>query len=82
MNQIARLKWLCRRGTKELDYLLLAYLEHLYVLADDIEQMLFKELLTRQDSELIQLLLSPSKKQSTAMEEIVEKIRKNPHISS
>ncbi len=82
MNSVARLKWLCRRGTKELDYLLLAYLEHLYVLADDKEQMLFKELLKRQDSELIQLLLGQPKIQSTAMEEIVEKIRKNPHISS
>ncbi len=46
MKSLAKLKWRCRRGTKELDYLLEAYLEQHYQDANKKEQNLFIELLT------------------------------------
>ena len=52
MNELARLKWQCRRGTKELDLMLKQYLETGYLLADDEEKALFVELLKLEDDEL------------------------------
>ncbi len=82
MESIAKLKWLCRRGTKELDYLLLAYLDYFYDSADQDEQLLFRDLLQCQDPELIHLLLGEQKPQSAEWIRVVEKIRNNPSISS
>ena len=53
MNQLARLRWQCRRGTKELDLLLQRYLDSGYLLADDEEKALFVELLELEDDELV-----------------------------
>jgi len=49
---LSKLRWRCRRGTKELDTLTTRYLEHFYVGADQGEQSAFEELLTLQDPEL------------------------------
>ena len=57
MDQLARLRWQCRRGTKELDFLLNRYLETGYLLADQEEKVLFGELLTLEDDKLIGVLL-------------------------
>ena len=52
MHQLAKLRWQCRRGTKELDLLLQRYLDSGYLLADDEEKALFVELLELEDDEL------------------------------
>jgi antitoxin CptB len=57
MDQIAKLKWQCRRGTKELDFLLNRYLETEYLLASDKEKALFVELLQLEDDRLIEALI-------------------------
>ena len=49
MSEHARLKWLCRRGMKELDVLLEHYLEHEYPRAAEGERAAFRELLECQD---------------------------------
>lgn len=54
----AKLKWQCRRGTQELDNLLLSYLERNYANAPLSEQQHFQQLLDLEDSELLQLLFS------------------------
>ena len=54
MNQLAKLRWQCRRGTKELDLLLQRYLETGYLVADDEEKELFVELLELEDDELME----------------------------
>lgn len=80
MESIAKLKWHCRRGTKELDYLLEDYLNIFYSQSSPQEKILFKELLTLQDSQLIWFLLGdqlPDSKQLTAL---VKKIRNNKNI--
>ncbi len=58
MNDLARLKWQCRRGMLELDLLLMAYLEGRYLVADQAEKDHFSELLKLEDDELLAVMLS------------------------
>jgi antitoxin CptB len=53
MDQLAKLKWQCRRGTKELDLLLNHYLDTRYQDADDTEKRYFVDLLDLEDSVLM-----------------------------
>jgi len=58
MDELARLRWQCRRGTKELDFLLNRYLETGYLVADQEERELFVELLGMEDDELSAVLMA------------------------
>ena len=51
------LRWQCRRGMRELDELLLHYLDGRYVQADEPEKAAFRSLLALPDPELIGYLL-------------------------
>lgn len=53
----SRLRWQCRRGMRELDELLLRYLEQRYEQADDTEKAAFRKLLELSDAELMAYLL-------------------------
>ncbi len=75
MNQLARLQWQCRRGTKELDLLLQNYLKTDYVLADDEEKALFVELLEREDDELLAILMGEVEVRTGTLKFLVDKIR-------
>lgn len=57
MDELAKLKWQCRRGTKELDKLLNRYLDIDYPAADQQERDLFIELLGMEDDLLIGVLM-------------------------
>ncbi len=57
MDQLPKLRWQCRRGTKELDLLLQRYLETGYLSADAEEKALFLELLTLEDDDLLAVLM-------------------------
>jgi len=54
---LSELKWQCRRGMRELDELLLQYLEQRYELAPDSEKAAFCALLELPDPELVGYLL-------------------------
>ena len=75
MHQLARLRWQCRRGTKELDLLLQRYLDSGYLLADDEEKALFVELLALEDDELVGVLMGELEAETREMKVLVEKIR-------
>lgn len=53
MTELAKLRWQCRRGCKELDLLLTDYLDNRYPQADDKEKALFKQMLTWEDAQLL-----------------------------
>jgi antitoxin CptB len=55
MTELSKLKWQCRRGTKELDLLLTQYLETRYPLADEEEKKRFVKMLEMGDTELLVL---------------------------
>ena len=75
MHQLARLRWQCRRGTKELDLLLQRYLDSGYLIADDEEKALFVELLALEDDELIGVLMGELEVETREMKVLVGKIR-------
>ncbi len=75
MTQLAKLRWQCRRGTKELDFLLLRYLDTRYALVDADEQALFVELLALEDDVLIGVLMGELEVEAGEMRVLVEKIR-------
>jgi len=52
------LRWQCRRGMRELDELLSAYVDRGYPSASDAEKASFRELLALPDPELARYLLS------------------------
>jgi antitoxin CptB len=76
MNELARLKWQCRRGTKELDLMLKKYLETGYLLADDEEKALFVELLKLEDDELTGVLMGDRKPDAKKLADLIYKIAK------
>ncbi len=53
----SRLRWQCRRGMRELDELLLGYLEHRYEIAPESEKAAFRAILELPDPELMGYLL-------------------------
>ena len=57
MSEMSRLRWLCRRGMKELDVVLVRYLDHGYLSASNAEQAQFRALLELPDPDLYNLLL-------------------------
>ena len=57
MSEESRLRWQCRRGMRELDELLLKYLEERYPLADEDEKAAFQAVLALADPELNGYLL-------------------------
>jgi len=61
-ESIAKLKWRCRRGMKELDVLLNGYLESEYSQASNAEQDTFHLLLEQEDPHLYAWFKSMSKK--------------------
>jgi antitoxin CptB len=73
MDELARLRWQCRRGTKELDFLLNRYLETGYLVADKGERELFVELLGMEDDELVGVLMGDLEVERMGV--LVEKIR-------
>jgi antitoxin CptB len=75
MNQLAKLQWQCRRGAKELDFLLQRYLEKGYLVANDEEKSLFVELLMLEDDELLGILMGELEVETAAMKGLVDKIR-------
>lgn len=74
-NAFAKLKWRCRRGTKELDFLLGTYLEQRYSNSSIEEQKIFVEFLTFSDSLLILYLLGDGVPEAVPFKELANKIK-------
>jgi len=76
--QQSRLRWQCRRGMRELDDLLLAYLENCFDDAPDADKQVFRSLLELSNPELMGYLLY--KEQPAAdMQRVVEHILDRTH---
>jgi len=55
--EIARLRWRCRRGMRELDVMLTRYLDRVWPTASPAERAAFTELVTMQDPDLFGYLV-------------------------
>lgn len=74
MSEHARLKWLCRRGMKELDVLLEHYLAHDYSSATEAEQRAFRDLLECQDPVLWDYVMERDQPGDEATRNVIRKI--------
>ena len=78
MQNIKRLHWQCRRGVKELDAVLCAYLDNYYLTAAANEQQLFVKLLALEDDLLLGYFFSANSNVTPpdkALKQFIEKIR-------
>lgn len=75
MSEESRLRWQCRRGMRELDELLLGYLEERYPLAGDDEKAAFQALLALADPELNGYLLQRQTPAEEPIANVIEQIR-------
>ncbi len=53
MQDMNRMRWQCRRGVKELDAVLCAFLDNNYAAASVYEKHLFTQLLALEDDQLL-----------------------------
>ncbi len=73
-RELARLRWRCRRGMKELDTLLVRYLEAHYVAASPEDQGRFLELLELQDPDLAAYVLGRATPEDPAFAHFIQKV--------
>ena len=74
MENRQRLRWLCRRGMKELDVVLSNYLENQFDSASEYEQRAFCDLLEMQDPVIYSLLLGRETCDDSAIQELIQTI--------
>lgn len=74
MTTESRLKWLCRRGMKELDVLLEHYLEHEYPHASEAERRAFRALLDCQDPVLWDYVMEREQPEGEETRSVVRKL--------
>ena len=75
MTEQSRLRWQCRRGMRELDELLLRYLEQHYAEADAEEKAAFEAVLALADPELNSYLLQRQTPSSDTIAHVIKRIR-------
>lgn len=71
----SRLKWLCRRGMKELDLLMDGYLEEDYPNASAEDRRAFEALLEYQDPLILDLLFARTQDPDPAIQSLIERLR-------
>ena len=79
MSEESRLRWQCRRGMRELDELLIRYLESRYPIADDDEKAAFRTVLELPDPELNGYLLQRQTPSSESAANVIKLILNLPH---
>ena len=75
-RELARLRWRCRRGMRELDVLLTRYLERTYPDTSPGERAVFGQLLELPDPELFGYLVGRTVPGEAIQREIVARIRR------
>lgn len=73
--ELARLRWQCRRGMRELDLLLEGFLDHGYAAAAESEQAAFRRLLDYPDQLLLEYLLGSLAPGEREMSDVILRIR-------
>lgn len=85
MNQRSRLIWRCRRGMREMDILLLDYLETHYDNASTEDQNTFEELLEETDLDILSWIMektSPDEKYTNLISFIRESATNSKNIAN
>jgi len=73
-THVARLRWSCRRGMRELDVLLLRYLEREFPAAAPSVQAAFELLLSAQDPEIVDLLAGRIVAEDEVLNDVIQRL--------
>lgn len=73
-QELNRLRWRCRRGMRELDALLIDFVDRHYGAACDDEQKGFRALLSLSDPEILSLLTDRVRSDDPAIDRVVGRI--------
>lgn len=74
ITNLAKIKWMCRRGMLELDIMLMPFFENCFVDLSSFEQESFIELLKMDDPLLFRWLMRQEKPDKIQLQYIIEKI--------
>lgn len=77
--ELRRLRWRCRRGMRELDQLMLRYLDHRWREAGAIERATFERLLDTDDDRLWRWFMGREPVSEKDLHALVERILSLPH---
>jgi antitoxin CptB len=77
VQELNRLRWMCRRGMKELDVLLLRFLEQHYPAADASAQQAFAQMLEMQDPDIHALLLGRGQTKDSELSNVIAILRQS-----
>ena len=82
MSDIPRLRWLCRRGMKELDVVMTGYLENQYPVACARDQQAFKTLLEMPDPDIFSLLTGKTTVADEGISNLIDWLKKSVPVST
>lgn len=69
-----QLRWRCRRGMRELDVLLLRYLDEAFPLASAADRQAFEQLLSWQDPDIVDLLAGRVTTEDSGLRHVVKQL--------
>lgn len=72
--EIKRLRWRCRRGMRELDQLMLRYLDHAWPIDDDNTRKQFLQLLDCEDDKLWRWFMGRERPEDEQLAQLVTRI--------
>jgi antitoxin CptB len=72
---MSQLRWRCRRGMKELDLMLMTFMDAGYIDLYDDEKKDFERLLECQDADLYEYLMGYSAPEDRELHHVIDKIR-------
>ncbi len=75
------MRWRCRRGMRELDVLLMAFLDQRYASLGDEAQQAFESLLSLPDPDILDLLSGRARAQDAALRDVVEQLLATPRAA-
>lgn len=77
--ELRRLRWRCRRGMRELDQLMLRYLDARWAAADEGERAVFLRLLDTEDDRLWRWFMGRETAPEADLDALVRRILDLPH---
>ena len=78
-TQLSRLRWRCRRGMRELDQLMLRYLDRRWEQAPDAERAVFLRLMDCEDDKLWRWFMGRERPEADDIHALVQRIAELPH---
>jgi len=76
--ELSRLRWRCRRGMRELDMLLLGYLDRYYADIGANEQKAFRRVLSMPDPDILSLLTGRIQADDEYIRNVIQRLLERP----